>query len=550
MIKLTLNNVQLVIDDTTQVTVEETSPLFVIDAIPVPYTLPFKIPLCPVNDLALRFLKNIDIKEQAGIDNSCSLYLHGRVIKGLLIVSDVAEYYEVAVIPNRNAFNPDKNLKDYDWGADLNVGNTGTNGDWMSDDGNAKVGTGYPVVKYNYPMIRNEVLDPAQKYINFYETDVTNAFPSSWDPFRKAILFSPQIYLLHIIDEVFKQSGLQNIGDWLSISDIKALVVYNNYVYANNIAFLNPNIANHIPDVKTSEMLNALRKYFNIGILFDFDKGTARFERAVDVLDTKRVHDYTRCTSDLYAALSGMNKTSYEFANSKDDDDEASVKIVETLDFNTHIEIATTASLPGGGDANTYLVLDENFFYRYDYGLSSWEIVGYNYIGFKSEANPLNKLDIAIGAPICERHNSDVPTVSTRTWNTPVVNQKYGNSKFTFRIYFYRGVVLCDGTDFPRFTYGTITNLGVRTGAADIGDMCLHWNRENGIYETQWKRWIDFLSQTKQYNFTGKLNASQINTFSFFDKIRVKNREFLCGRKRTTYNAYNILDTEMELYRI
>lgn len=114
------------------------------------------------------------------------------------------------------------------------------------------------------------------------------------------------------------------------------------------------------------------------------------------------------------------------------------------------------------------------------------------------------------------------------------------------RVAFYRGYNT--GTIGPEpFASPDVYN---QAGTTVIGAQSLRWDGQYGLYETRWKNWLAFKSNTKMVSRTLRLHANDVMEVDFSKKYRISNREYLIGKINVSVSTRGVKPAKVEMYTL
>lgn len=97
---------------------------------------------------------------------------------------------------------------------------------------------------------------------------------------------------------------------------------------------------------------------------------------------------------------------------------------------------------------------------------------------------------------------------------------------------FYRGMHSYNGLySYPIATSESLTFLPIKV-MGNTPQYDLTWNGENGLFNRFWKDNLSFLQEKRDYTVKLSLPLDQFLQFSFIDKVRIKNMNFLVKKMR------------------
>jgi hypothetical protein len=283
---------------------------------------------------------------------------------------------------------------------------------------------------------------------------------------------TPFPYLVYILRKTFHVFGYEVEGAFLEDALINKLVIYNNYALnSTSIAF-----NNHVPDMTVGEFIIAIKNMFGLGFVFNPTGKKVKIISYNEVLANQSYKDFTRKADPLYQI---------------DPNESNGFKLVQEMDS-----------------------LDEALKSESD----SW-------ITYKI-GNGADEKTTKVSTTLCQQVDDSI--YPARSWTVPVVNQKgtsslheLGTNKFTFRLLFYNGMQPDSASNlYPQ-------------GAHTISGRSLRWSGTNGLYNIDFKDWLDFLAETKPVSWNIRFNIVDLLTNQMEEKKMIDYNKFLLSKITT-----------------
>jgi hypothetical protein len=76
------------------------------------------------------------------------------------------------------------------------------------------------------------------------------------------------------------------------------------------------------------------------------------------------------------------------------------------------------------------------------------------------------------------------------------------------------------------------------------------WNGEKGLHNRFWGEWLTMLQNKRDVEMEVKLTTKELRAFSFKDKIRINNREYLARKLRVTLTKRGASVTKVSLVSV
>jgi hypothetical protein len=359
----------------------------------------------------------------------------------------------------------------------------------------------------------------------------------------------PFPYLKYVIDKIAEYIGWKIEGSILSDPDFLKITLWNSraidwvyypksLVFDNFIALPLPSISfdlsDHLPDIGISEFLLALRNRF--GWYYEVDrKGKILRIKEIQKITGSTVKDFTAVASPLVPKNMRTEKKIYSL---KTNEDSGAINLSGFSDEGT---VATRANLPAASQARylqAYLVVTENNYYtcQQNENTNAWEWQLYDY----------NVRDV-----VPEGSTEDVITAALTTSNeyySPYLDfiPRYDEAGYwpgrsddtgniTLLLLFYHGIRNNKaGQPYPyasshiydsqgqQVANWSLSFLGKKIDGTDIG-----------IYHRNYKKFLDTLSASEEFEVTLHLPLLHYLNLTFNDIISVNNVRMYAAKFKT-----------------
>lgn len=468
-IAIKINDEYLDLFDNTSVQIEADSPLFGDNYIPGTKVYSHRIRKSRTNQRLLGIPELLANQEKFPVYENAQYFIKNILWKtGSIKIREANNIDSYSISFHSDAGEAQLKIKDLSI-RDLDLG---------SDPVNLVQGNIYPAQKHVFFPVKNEIFYDEKNpdyggYINYYHGGqfVNNGTGSST---HTRIAFP---FLLHILNKVFQQLGYFGMtGDWVTDPDIRRVVIFNTHALDQlngsntNIFQSTVNYADVMPDISVGAFLIRVKQFFGISFIFNPITKYVKIVRLDDVINDLGYIDFT--TKSARGFLKSENPTGgfslKMLADSKDE-------TFETLD-----PAWLEYKVNGGGDP------------------------------LEVQASPLFVV-------------SDADTINARTWTIPVIKQK-GNSPefelgqdngFNLRFLMYNGMQAdSQSNNFPQGHYMT-------------SGLSLRWDGANGLYERNYKSWLDFRINTTPVERDIRLNIIDIHNFDFTKKMMIDYIKYL-----------------------
>lgn len=504
MIDLKLNHTSLDLGGNANIGLELTSPLFQRNNIPGSISYPFTIPATPNNRRQLNHPELLSSTEQFKTYSDVQLYIEHILYKiGTLKIQDTSDK-DYRINFKSDSGDIQEKIKDVKL-ADIDLGTA-------TLDYNI-INSTYPTAKYQLFPLKNpdfygENNTEFAKYLNYYTPAgafATNTLGNN----QYAIVPFP--YLRHILDRIGTHLGYTFTGTWLSEADVQRTVIYNNYALDNLNAGNNDFITaangidfkNHVPDITIGQFFVALQNYFGLAFIFNPILKTCQLVRLTDVANNREYIDWTSRTEPGYKNVP-YEYLGFELLQSEDSQDklfeEQDKEWLEQRVDNGGKEIATMAST----------------------------------LFMRTETDEIN----------------------SRAWTIPEAKQPgsspefdQGINDFTLRFLVYRGLQP-DGSanNYPLGTW----DINNHAGSAITGaEKTLRWAGSNGLYQQNYKAWLDLFKNTRYVERKTRLNIEDLLNFDWTKKIQIDHVRYLPVTLRLQVNQKTGIQTaNVKLFKV
>lgn len=99
------------------------------------------------------------------------------------------------------------------------------------------------------------------------------------------------------------------------------------------------------------------------------------------------------------------------------------------------------------------------------------------------------------------------------------------------------------------YPYGSSDCL-TYTNEANVGELTLNWSEDHGLYAQFWQEWLSFAGNPKKLTSVIRLTLNDLLNFSFSDKIRLDNQNYLVAQMDITITQRGISPTKCELRKL
>lgn len=380
-------------------------------------------------------------------------------------------------------------------------------------------------------------------YLNFYNPRIPGKYQTTEQP------FVPFPNLKYVLYKTHTESGITIGFDGFFDEELSQLYMFNQESI-NNAKRLPPKgwkyrdagvfmYSDIVPNLTISKLVNDFRYLFNT--LIDYNSRT----KSITIIPLQTLlekREYTDYTNKLvrgfnleYKLLNyGLN---YTWVN-----EPLSTELLPEIASGTLAEdVEFKSSLPGSPIAG-YLITKatkENKYYRYNLTTHEWELYAEDLYPFVSN-NQLSELKTGVSPlftieyPWTWISRPDTVPFDVK-WLLPYTKQP-GNllptdrNEEPHRYMFYRGMKACDvkveeGDEVyipGEYPFGSSHNYDYQGNK--VGNYSLAWNAEDGLYNKFWRKWLEFLKNTKPVKVKLNLSLDDILNLDLTGKIRINNQ--------------------------
>lgn len=399
----------------------------------------------------------------------------------------------------------------------------------------------FPVLNKAYfseedrPEAENGNVWPA-RYMNYYDVD-TEQFVSS--QYQKVAM--PFVRVDHILNAIGNYLEFSLESSFQNTDELKQMYVYNDRsIYQNdtwNIAF---DLANHVPDVLVSNYLKGISRLFCLAPFIN------RFSKKIEIIPLKDIitrpfkHDWTDKASSEYTLTTEQNfPGSFGYDTGSDElfEINAFKAVTETATVEKHPELVNA---PQGwyyvNSYNTYVWSNQHPFYPFGEKLKMFRrmVIG-DGENVDFNVSPLFQQQTII---------DEITQVNHPLRDVPEISQA-GLTNKDIRLMMYRGLYANDDNEVYPFASNNIYDP--KENVIPSLNNSLLWNGPKGMFETWWKEWVNFLQNKKDVQRTINLHIKDILNFSFKDKVKIENKQYLVKQLTVSIGDNGLLPTKSKL---
>lgn len=344
----------------------------------------------------------------------------------------------------------------------------------------------YPEASYALFPLRNRAFygDANPDYRGYLNYHTGGAFAAAQSTPEYPLCPFP--FVRFVLDKIFSRYGYALEGDWLGEEWVRRLVLVGNSDLAGNAV----DFRRHVPDVKVSELLQALRSWFGLAYLVDANRQALTVARLRDIIADPAYLDWT-------------SKADASYPN--DPADANGFTLRQTLEPNDEL--------------NKTLPVD---WAEYRVGGGREEITT-----TASTLHTIRKVD-----SIAQNRNWLVPATEGKGTSATFPT---GDNKCSLRLLSYQGMQ----KDSLNGDYPLGSALNENWAGASLGGRSLRYGGADGVYENAWKDWLEFLSQARPIERTVRLSIEDLTTLDPKRKVMVQGVKMFYDKINLSVSAKN-----------
>lgn len=411
----------------------------------------------------------------------------------------------------------------------------------------------YAFFPLNNPSFYGDAKPEYLGYVNYHNGTQFNANQSggvSGIGFVSPV--TPFPYLLSVLKYIMEENNLKMTGSFVEDSEIKKVVIYNNYSIdrrANygalgssdhqgiNITTGTIRIGDHLPVMTIGEFIKAVKSRWALAFFYYNERRQAVIKTKNEILADTKYEDWTSIaepsTDEEYIEVAD----GYTIAPKQDDSDSA----IEIKDLSLETVLSpvnNVSDLPVTLDSiNTVrLVLSLNHYYKSSYTLVGstvtvvWAFhcqnLGDYVVGAGKQEVPL-----ASGAIDIRKHTA--VSGLDKKWLVPYADQEgsspeyeLGINSFSLRFLFYRGLQPGFGAADVAITYPMATSYTKNYNDTVIGTRTLI--PEDAYADHQ--NWLAFMETTRPVKFNLRLTPEQLINLDYSVKKRINGVNYFLAK--------------------
>lgn len=504
MIKLSRNNIPLLIKENTELTIKEKNPLFDSDITSTAY--PISLPTKP-NMVGMGFQHRPGAPLQ---DFPIALEYNGMYRELLGVITKASNKgYELSMKMDDSIFNIKnalRNIQDVDLG-ELLLSDVFAN----PDDYRGVEGSGKP---FCLPQIHNaeffKDLSIDSDYVLKVQNDYSNLTPAEHRP------ITPFFFFRSVLRYIIERSGYVILNNPFYEDDfLRRVFLYSNTSVYKYLDASDPNAKilpeKHLPNVSVKDFLKEITLLFNLFPVFNTTQKTLRFVSFDTLLSTAATIDLSKfaITSFELQGLEYFDQVVYQ--HEVDSGDEATI-FEEDQSYDS--SVTTFANLPATPEIREkVLVTDENYIYRYEEdseGIKDW-------------------VKYSIDYPIITQGSSGEKKELKSKFSALARNKLYNYENACYAGYKGNTPARADNIEHP-FRLGVLAPDAIYTGIAltEYNGQSLITGSGSGAINQRFKRTFDYyLNGYRPAEITLRLPARMLFNFDFTKKYVVNGVSFI-----------------------
>lgn len=538
MLKIIVNNQELNLGNLKGISLNYNPGLFENDSFEGSYSFPITVDNCPQNDLIFGFQRKINALNKEIVEYPAELWHSGIQLATGIVKATQFTYKKTSCnfyLDNGEIFKKlnQTNLPDNDYGG-YKPFVVKQLWDPATDDYVI-----YPVKNdsfFNETIFENDITEGSNYQNRFVNNNlIFGTLPSIVTPFP---------LLWRVLQYLFTNSGFNYIDTYFSSGVYRNINIYNTvdaqeHYTSNDIAAVRLNqvdIANHLPDIPTTEFLKAIQAFFNIR--FYIQNNTVKvIDRTIIILSTAYDDLTSRLIGTITKTLTGINYNGISLSIVRDSNDTNVSNLPDISDIEVSIATVDPELIANPKPHDAYL-LSTGFYLRYisenDYNGADnnywfWYRYHYNYATAHLNANYCRQMGIYLGDRSFEinanlsclpepiftdgNYNNLLPAYIPKVLqqgNTPLHKEI---TPFSLRLMQYRG------------RQNNVEEQTLPHGAYYNGNMELTawWS-----YKNRWENYYNWYKEAikEEYECELQLTASEIKNFDFSKKKLINGNLF------------------------
>lgn len=554
MIGIKINDVFIDLDPRTTLSVELNSPAYFgddVEVMPGSYTFPVDIDMSETNRKVFKWRMYIDVYDPKEIEYECQVWFAGvPMFSGTAKLKEptaTSARLEISIIDFEKI--RDKPLNQFDLGGTRHIGSTKGLREGLAYDTSLNP-EGYDYVFFPIWNPYFDEYDPAdpstgKKMQNYFDlgTFIEAGAYQAVTPFVK---------LNYMMERIFTETKFSFKNSFQTTDELRRICLYNNYsIQTESGEWTNDiNLKNHVSTTKAGAFLKKVIRLFCLFPDYKFLERSIDLKTCDDIIQQPVKYDWSdRILNELKLLESEPIPGGFQY---KQDFEDEWVQIwKEPEEILTYLgTVDTLADIPAFDPANiieTYYVKSRNWFYHQlnisGAGVTVIPMIEPVLINLIKDENSfvydpeLAHIHTEVRQEKFFRAQlANPPWIHAAIYTEGTIPHKDKFHDFNDRLIMYRGYYpTMSWADYP-----FASSHNYNQDEQRIGDYSLVWNGPDGIFEKFWKRWFDMLTHKKEAEATLNLSLRDILNFSFADKIRIHNQNYLVKKLKLTFTMDGI----------
>ena len=423
----------------------------------------------------------------------------------------------------------------------------------------------FPV--YNLAFLDHETSEK-QRWMNWY-----NAETPAFEPSTDAPGFMPFVRLEYVLEQMFAEEAYTFVNAWQTTDELRNIVLYNHKSLFNDGALETTfDLQSHVPKDKSTDVLRKIMGLFCLGLFYNPWAKVLRLVPLRDLITKAPAHNWTaKLVSEM--VIRHDHSDVPEIFQYEPLEDDAIVErytkknrpdtIIDTVDNMALLD----ATIIGGV---YYVTSEHSYWLRFIGGGGSprgflWSdfLPAPSEAGspvFESDLQPLYDIQVPfihgkatadswmLRAPVIEQSGT-ITYDWTPSGGSPETYEQTNDNPL--RLTIYRG--LKSGSPYAGYSDYDIPFASAspyRPGAGTLGEVSLRWEGTYGLYEKWWKGWNNMQRTGKTVSASLLLTIPDLLNFSFDQKVRIQNQDFLITKIRVNLTPAGLAPVEVEMVSV
>lgn len=357
--------------------------------------------------------------------------------------------------------------------------------------------------------------------------------------------YTPFLYLRNVLVKIFEESGWQLRGDLLEDDDFKKITIiyFRAMVIGRRDSSKVIRLAEHLPPINISTFLIELSK--RLGISFDYNATlkTATISIKKDVISSSNRVDIADIISPVYERSVIEETILYALDEYKANNDDFSLS-----SFNNMGSVLEEADLPTASSSvenDLYLIKSKNIYMAclsLNGTVFNWEVVAQNKVGYLPDGYT-KKVTTKCYIPSMEFFEETFGAVTTNYYIPYISGERLlqkqalgedvldTSTDYFYLSYFHGPQEDENGHIYPYASPHPYTITGIKVSQQSLTFLFDDDGTDIGLYETNWKPFLDTLTQREKYTFTVYCDLVRFRNLTFGQIVVVNGAQFYLQKK-------------------